>query len=129
MCIHERNGRVPEWLKGTGCKPVGYAYLGSNPSAPTILSDACVAQSVEHFVGNEEVTGSSPVAGSIFQPAHLHGTPYTPVLLAEDAHEGPRVHRGMHAPGCKGELSEHGMRRARAEARAVGGSRGLEGAV
>ncbi len=26
---------------------------------------ACVAQSVEHFVGNEEVTGSSPVAGSI----------------------------------------------------------------
>ena len=27
---------------------------------------ACVAQSVEHFVGNEEVTGSSPVAGSIF---------------------------------------------------------------
>ena len=58
-----RNGRVPEWLKGTGCKPVGSAYLGSNPSAPTI--SACVAQSVEHFVGNEEVTGSSPVAGSI----------------------------------------------------------------
>ena len=26
---------------------------------------ARVAQSVEHFVGNEEVTGSSPVAGSI----------------------------------------------------------------
>ncbi len=48
---------------GTGCKPVGFAYLGSNPSAPTIF--ARVAQSVEHFVGNEEVTGSSPVAGSI----------------------------------------------------------------
>ena len=47
---------------GTGCKPVGSAYLGSNPRAPTIL--ARVAQSVEHFVGNEEVTGSSPVAGS-----------------------------------------------------------------
>ena len=30
-------GSVPEWLKGTGCKPVGYAYLGSNPSAPTIM--------------------------------------------------------------------------------------------
>ena len=29
-------GGVPEWLKGTGCKPVGYAYDGSNPSAPTI---------------------------------------------------------------------------------------------
>ena len=53
---------MPEWLKGTGCKPVGSAYLGSNPSAPTIF--ARVAQSVEHFVGNEEVTGSSPVAGS-----------------------------------------------------------------
>ena len=26
---------------------------------------ARVAQSVEHFVGNEEVTGSNPVAGSI----------------------------------------------------------------
>ena len=55
---------MPEWLKGTGCKPVGSAYLGSNPSAPTIL--ACVAQSVEHFLGKEEVVGSSPIAGSIF---------------------------------------------------------------
>ena len=26
---------------------------------------AHIAQSVEHFVGNEEVTGSSPVVGSI----------------------------------------------------------------
>ena len=58
-----QNGRVPEWFKGTGCKPVGSAYLGSNPSAPTIFL-ARVAQSVEHLVGNEEVTGSSPVAGS-----------------------------------------------------------------
>ena len=69
------NGRVPEWLKGTGCKPVGYAYLGSNPSAPTILhqsvGNACVAQSVEHFVGNEEVTGSSLVAGSISPMASI----------------------------------------------------------
>ena len=32
-----RNGRLPEWLMGTGCKPVGYAYLGSNPRAPTIM--------------------------------------------------------------------------------------------
>ena len=28
------------------------------------LKIACVAQSVEHFVGNEEVTGSIPVVGS-----------------------------------------------------------------
>ena len=25
---------MPEWLKGTGCKPVGSAYVGSNPTAP-----------------------------------------------------------------------------------------------
>ena len=62
------HGRVPEWLKGTGCKPVDSVYLGSNPSAPT--SFARVAQTVEHFVGNEEVTGSSPVAGSIL--AYIH---------------------------------------------------------
>ena len=63
---------MPEWLKGTGCKPVSSAYLGSNPSAPT--SFARVAQSVEHFVGNEEVTGSSPVAGSIsfFSRSHTY---------------------------------------------------------
>ena len=63
---------MPEWLKGTGCKPVGYAYLGSNPSAPTI--SACVAQSVEHFVGNEEVTGSSPVGATIFGCNTAYGT-------------------------------------------------------
>ena len=28
-------GGVPEWLKGTGCKPVGYAYVGSNPTPTT----------------------------------------------------------------------------------------------
>ena len=27
--IHLAQGGVPEWLKGTGCKPVGYAYVGS----------------------------------------------------------------------------------------------------
>ena len=64
-------GGVPEWLKGTGCKPVGYAYPGSNPGAPTICSlhargrYAHIAQSAEHFLGKEEVTGSSPVVGSI----------------------------------------------------------------
>src|SRR3712207_2035697 len=27
---------MPEWLKGTGCKPVGSAYAGSNPAPPTL---------------------------------------------------------------------------------------------
>jgi hypothetical protein len=39
---------VPEWLKGTGCKPVGYAYVGSNPTPSTTTlecrKDAGVAQ-------------------------------------------------------------------------------------
>ncbi|CAH1669006.1 hypothetical protein CHELA20_51826 [Hyphomicrobiales bacterium] len=29
-------GGVPEWLKGTDCKSVGYAYVGSNPTPSTI---------------------------------------------------------------------------------------------
>ena len=36
---------------------------------------ARVAQSVEHFVGNEEVTGSNPVAGSISSIRSYHTTP------------------------------------------------------
>ncbi len=31
---------MPEWLKGTGCKPVGYAYVGSNPTPSTICVSA-----------------------------------------------------------------------------------------
>ena len=31
-------GGVPEWPKGTGCKPVGSAYGGSNPPAPIASS-------------------------------------------------------------------------------------------
>ncbi|CAH2399676.1 conserved hypothetical protein [Mesorhizobium ventifaucium] len=26
---------MPEWLKGTDCKSVGYAYVGSNPTLST----------------------------------------------------------------------------------------------
>jgi hypothetical protein len=32
-------GGVPEWLKGTGCKPVGFAYVGSNPTPSTSLDN------------------------------------------------------------------------------------------
>src|SRR5882757_8486149 len=30
-----QTGEVPEWLKGTDCKSVGYAYVGSNPTLST----------------------------------------------------------------------------------------------
>ncbi len=31
------HGGMPERLMGTGCKPVGFAYVGSNPTSPTIF--------------------------------------------------------------------------------------------
>ena len=39
-------GGVPEWLKGTGCKPVGYAYVGSNPT-PSTTFDGKIATGLE----------------------------------------------------------------------------------
>ena len=30
------NGGMPEWLKGTDCKSVGFAYVGSNPTPSTM---------------------------------------------------------------------------------------------
>jgi hypothetical protein len=35
----QRRGGVPERPKGTGCKPVGSAYGGSNPPAPTPVEE------------------------------------------------------------------------------------------
>jgi hypothetical protein len=33
----QNTGGMPEWLKGTDCKSVGSAYVGSNPTPSTIL--------------------------------------------------------------------------------------------
>ena len=33
--LEKLSGGVPEWLKGTDCKSVGYAYVGSNPTPST----------------------------------------------------------------------------------------------
>ena len=70
---------MPERPKGADCKSAGYAFVGSNPTLGTgPLSSvgrapppapckgqafAHIAQSVEHFLGKEEVTGSNPVMG------------------------------------------------------------------
>ena len=35
--MHAAPGGVPERPKGTGCKPVGSAYGGSNPPAPIVI--------------------------------------------------------------------------------------------
>ena len=52
---------MPERPKGADCKSAGYAFVGSNPTLGTI---ALLAQLVEHFLGKEEVSGSSPEEGS-----------------------------------------------------------------
>ena len=50
-------GGVPEWPKGTGCKPVGSAYGGSNPPAPTHRWDTSIVE-----VPEIEYTRSGDVA-------------------------------------------------------------------
>ena len=50
---------------GMGCKPIGLAYIGSNPIAPTI-SYAGVAQLVEHQPSKLRVASSNLVSRSIF---------------------------------------------------------------
>ena len=35
------HGGVPEWLKGTDCKSVGFAYAGSNPAPSTSPGGRC----------------------------------------------------------------------------------------
>src|ERR1700734_3808548 len=37
------HGRLPEWPKGTVCKTVGSAYVGSNPTPATICEDGPLA--------------------------------------------------------------------------------------
>ena len=36
------SGEVPEWLKGTDCKSVGFAYVGSNPTLSTIFNASSI---------------------------------------------------------------------------------------
>ena len=57
-----RCGEVPEWPKGTGCKPVGSAFGGSNPPLSTICGSSSV---VERQPSKLRVAGSNPVSRSI----------------------------------------------------------------
>ena len=81
------SGRCPSGQREQTVNLPAYAFGGSNPSLPTVREcssmvepqpsklvmsvrsrslarDAYVAQSVERFLGKEEVTGSNPVVGS-----------------------------------------------------------------
>ena len=44
---------------------LAYAFGGSNPSLPTYYYSCCYSSAVEHFLGKEEVPGSSPGNSSI----------------------------------------------------------------
>ena len=96
------SGGVPEWPKGSDCKSDAKASLvriqppppliarghrivaitsafqaddaGSIPAARSNLVFAHVAQSVEHILGKDEVTGSIPVMSSTF----ISGQRYDP---------------------------------------------------
>ena len=77
-------GEVPKWPKGTGCKPAGSAFEGSNPSLSTIfplcgnmnlrfdisklrLIEECGSSSVvERQPSKLRVAGSNPVSRSIY---------------------------------------------------------------
>lgn len=39
------NGAMPEWLMGTDCKSVGFAYAGSNPARPILNSNTYIGHS------------------------------------------------------------------------------------
>lgn len=86
-------GEILKRSTRTDCKSVGYTFVGSNPSFPTIgkivsggssvgratafqavgrgfdprlpLFLSRCSSEVEYFLGKEEVTGSNPVIGSI----------------------------------------------------------------
>ena len=57
-------GQVPEWPNGTGCKPVGLAYGGSNPSLPTKALMAEQADAPALGAGLLTGGGSSPPQGT-----------------------------------------------------------------
>ncbi len=57
-------GGVPEWPKGADCKSVTFRFDGSNPSSSTTLGR--IAQLGEHLPYKQRVTGSIPVATTIY---------------------------------------------------------------
>jgi hypothetical protein len=46
-------------------QPSKLLVAGSSPVSRSTALSACVAQSVEHFLGKEEVIGSIPIASSM----------------------------------------------------------------
>src|SRR3954452_22945002 len=118
-------GGMSEWLKETGCKPVGYAYAGSNPAPPISprgharLDRACFRPG--HGPGHPrarrggETTNVSTVTCSI-----ARGDPHELAARrpAQRHVHRPRVGRGDRAPGglCRSRRREVALRRGRRRA-------------
>ena len=49
---------------GADCKSAGYAYVGSNPTRP-IFPQVLLSSAVEHSLGKEVLSGSSPDEGIV----------------------------------------------------------------
>ena len=79
------NGQLPEWTIGADCKSAARASaVRIRHCPPDRLAPwpnrAHIAQLVEHILGKNEVTGSSPVVGSsLFKP--LRGSNTEPFVL------------------------------------------------
>src|SRR3954453_12227072 len=71
---------MSEWLKEMGCKPIGYAYAGSNPAPP--ISVGCLP------VGRR--------ANRVRAVAAAVVSAYARIRLGRDAAQGIR----MHTPGA-----------------------------
>jgi hypothetical protein len=119
-------GGVPEWPKGTGCKPVGSAFRGSNPLSPTFRMprfwngrqqrndalewlSALLAQLVEHLHGKRAGVGTLGDDRGSFEPFRRKGKrrfPCVPRLYSPMTHQSSlRLTSGLsrrrsRGPGC-----------------------------
>ena len=72
----ERVGGMPEWPKGSGCKPDGFAFAGSNPAPSTSATRStlflvtCARASGD---SPQHLSGNSPQLLSGDSPRHLSG--------------------------------------------------------
>ena len=56
--VESQPSKLMAWVRFPSPAPVG------NVEQPGVMTNAHIAQSVERFLGKEEVTGSNPVMGS-----------------------------------------------------------------
>src|SRR5690606_31099740 len=88
-------GGVPEWLKGTDCKSVGSAYVGSNPTPSTILRCAACACQDRALQDGELLQSQSRLKGSA---ETAHGRGYSSMVEQQPSKLNMRVRFPLPAP-------------------------------